>query len=70
MEKTLKRDEKTGAVINTDVTGFELFRLQREKILKQKQEQSEMEALKQKVNSMSDDLSEIKQLLREIKLNG
>lgn len=67
---TLKRDEKTGVVINTDVTGFELFKLQREKLLKQKQEQTEMDVLKQKVNSMSEDLSEIKQLLREIKLNG
>ena len=63
MENHLIRDKKTGAVINTNVSEYELYKIRREQILKTRSDKNEVEDLKLKVETIASDLSEIKQLL-------
>ena len=54
--KNLYRDEKSGAIINTDSHGFSQYKKSRNIILTQKEE----------IDSMKKDIEEIKNLLRMI----
>jgi hypothetical protein len=55
----LVRDMNTGAILNTDVAGFELHKKENE--LKDQTKQNTKE-----INSMKSDISEIKNMLKEI----
>ena len=54
--KNLSRDEKSGAIINTDSHGYSQYKKSRNIKLTQKEE----------IDSMKRDIEEIKYLLREI----
>ena len=59
----LVRDESTNAIINTNMNEYENYKsLQQIK----EQEKQKMEILENDVNEMKNDLSEIKQLLRNL----
>ena len=55
----LVRDTNTGAILNTDVDAFKLHK--KEKELKEQTKQNTKE-----INSMKSDISEIKNMLKEI----
>jgi hypothetical protein len=53
------RDTTTGALLNTDLNGLQAYK-------KAKKKNAEIDDLKQKVNSIENDVSEIKNLLLKI----
>ena len=55
--ENFKRDVSTNALINTDVTGYENYKLKRDSILKQRN-------LEDKVNNLQNEMTEIKDLLK------
>lgn len=57
--QNLYRDEKTGAIVNTDTAGYSLYI----KMKNEKQRQRE------EIDQLKSDVSEIKDLLREL-ING
>jgi len=65
----LVRDKETNAIINTDRSAIQRAREQKEL---RKQKQLQEKKLKNKVDTLESDVSEIKQLLRELihKSNG
>jgi hypothetical protein len=62
-EKNLIRDVSTRAILNRDRAGLEEYKLRKE-LAKQKQEE-DLE-LKNKVNKLEDDITEIKSMLHEL----
>lgn len=57
------RDLNTNAIVNTNQQEIESFNLKRRKILEEKQEKEET---KNRLAKMEEEMSEIKQLLREL----
>lgn len=55
----LKRDEFSGAVLNTDVRALEGYRAQRQRF-------KEMDKLKCDVRELKDDIGELKMLLKKV----
>lgn len=60
---SLVRDMQTNAVLNTNQKEVEEFNLRRKKILEEK---AEKEATKNRLCKIEEEMSEIKQLLKEI----
>lgn len=60
---SLVRDMQTNAVLNTNQKEIEEFNLRRKKILEEK---AEKEATKNRLSKIEEEMSEIKQLLKEI----
>ena len=61
------RDMSTQAVLNTDRVGLQDYYLKRDSV---KKEQSEKLETKQRIEKIEKDMSEIKELLREIAMKG
>ena len=61
--KGLYRDSATRAIINTNKKDYQLYMANREKMLSDKQRIDELEV---KVDSLKDDISDIKNLLLKI----
>ncbi len=62
-EPTLVRDTTNRALLNTDKEGLERYKAQR---LLAKKRLEEQEQMKDKVNKLEQDVSEIKDLLRQL----
>lgn len=62
-EPTLVRDTTNRALLNTDKEGLERYKAQR---LLAKKRLEEQEQMKEKVNKLEQDVSEIKDLLRQL----
>ena len=62
-EPTLVRDTTNRALLNTDREGLERYKAQR---LLAKKRLEEQEHMKEKVNKLEQDVSEIKDLLRQL----
>jgi len=62
-EPTLVRDTTNRALLNTDREGLERYKAQR---LLAKKRLEEQEQMKDKVNKLEQDVSEIKDLLRQL----
>ena len=62
-EPTLVRDTTNRALLNTDREGLERYKAQR---LLAKKRLEEQEQMKEKVNKLEQDVSEIKDLLRQL----
>lgn len=62
-EPTLVRDTTNRALLNTDREGLERYKAQR---LLAKKRLDEQEQMKEKVNKLEQDVSEIKDLLRQL----
>ena len=63
----LVRDMNSKAVLNTDRVGLQDYYLKRDSL---KKEQSEKLETKQRIEKIEKDMSEIKELLREIAMKG
>ena len=63
----LVRDMNSKAVLNTDRVGLQDYYLKRDNV---KKEQSEKLETKQRIEKIEKDMSEIKELLREIAMKG
>jgi hypothetical protein len=63
----LVRDMNSKAVLNTDRVGLQDYYLKRDSV---KKEQSEKLETKQRIEKIEKDMSEIKELLREIAMKG
>lgn len=63
----LVRDMNSKAVLNTDRVGLQDYYLKRDSV---KKEQSEKLEIKQRIEKIEKDMSEIKELLREIAMKG
>lgn len=63
----LVRDMNSKAVLNTDRVGLQDYYLKRDSA---KKEQSEKIETKQRIDKIEKDMSEIKELLREIAMKG
>ena len=63
----LVRDMNSKAVLNTDRVGLQDYYLKRDSV---KKEQSEKLETKQRIEKIEKDMSEIKELLREIAMLG
>ena len=63
----LIRDMNSKAVLNTDRVGLQDYYLKRDSV---KKEQSEKLETKQRIEKIEKDMSEIKELLREIAMKG
>ena len=63
----LVRDMNSKAVLNTDRVGLQDYYLKRDSV---KKEQSEKLETKQRIEKIEKDMSEIKELLREIAIKG
>ena len=63
----LVRDMNSKAVLNTDRIGLQDYYLKRDSV---KKEQSEKLETKQRIEKIEKDMSEIKELLREIAMKG
>ena len=63
----LVRDMISKAVLNTDRVGLQDYYLKRDSV---KKEQSEKLETKQRIEKIEKDMSEIKELLREIAMKG
>mgnify|MGYP003657457721 CR=1 FL=1 len=63
----LVRDMNSKAVLNTDRVGLQDYYLKRDSV---KKEQSEKIETKQRIEKIEKDMSEIKELLREIAMKG
>ena len=61
------RDMNSKAVLNTDRVGLQDYYLKRDSV---KKEQSEKLETKQRIEKIEKDMSEIKELLREIAMKG
>jgi len=62
-EKHLVRDTTNRAILNTDRAGLESYLAQRQLA---KQKLAEQEEMKNKVNKLEEDITDIKQMLREL----
>jgi len=63
----LVRDMNSKAVLNTDRVGLQDYYLKRDSV---KKEQSEKLETKQRIEKIEKDMSEIKELLRDIAMKG
>lgn len=63
MNSKFKRDQKSKAIINMDYDAFKSYQAQRDEFYK-------IESVKDDVNNLKNDISEIKQLLQKIANNG
>jgi len=63
----LVRDMNSKAVLNTDRVGLQDYYLKKDSV---KKEQSEKLETKQRIEKIEKDMSEIKELLREIAMKG
>jgi cell shape-determining protein MreC len=62
-EKHLVRDTTNRAILNTDRAGLENYLAQRQLA---KQKMAEQEEMKNKVNKLEEDITDIKSMLREL----
>ncbi len=62
-KKNLVRDTTSRALMNTDREEFEAYYAERDQKIKELQEK---QSLENKVNKLEDDMSEIKDLLRQL----
>jgi hypothetical protein len=62
-EPNLVRDTKSNAILNVNTEALNKYKQERDNILKMQKVISEHEDLKKNISSLSDDVSEIKQLL-------
>jgi hypothetical protein len=61
-DKQFVKDLRSGAFLNIDTTGYESYKRERERLLRQQQ-------LENKVTDLQRDMEDIKQLLRQL-ING
>jgi predicted nuclease with TOPRIM domain len=61
--KNLYRDLESGAILNTDKEQLKTYYAERDQRIKELQEK---QSLENKVNKLEDDMSEIKDLLRQL----
>jgi hypothetical protein len=62
-EPNLVRDTKSNAILNVNTEALNKYKQERDNILKMQKVISEHEDLKKNISSLSNDVSEIKQLL-------
>lgn len=62
-KKNLVRDTTSGVLMNTDREEFEAYYAERDQKIKELQEK---QSLENKVNKLEEDMSEIKDLLRQL----
>lgn len=62
----LVRDTESKAILNINADGLNKYRSERERILKEKKALQEVDVLKSDMETVKDDVKEIKELLRKL----